>query len=102
MLIRLTTADMKTLAEQIKREFGNANVGHFANVFARLNHIVSSGVNRHIVILVASAMHLSWAAALLFAPLHTTGIQLVLDLSFGSHIIAAILCAAVSLAAVAA
>jgi hypothetical protein len=59
-------------------------------------------VNKYIVILIASAMHLSWAAALLFAPLHTTGIQLVLDLSFGSHIIAAILCAAVSLAAVAA
>jgi hypothetical protein len=34
--------------------------------------------------------------------LHTTGIELVLDLSFGSHIIAAIFCAAVSLAAVAA
>ena len=59
-------------------------------------------MNKYIVILIASAMHLSWAAALLFAPLHTTGIQLVLDLSFGSHIIAAILCAAVSLAAVAA
>src|SRR5262249_28521617 len=60
------------------------------------------GVNRYIVILIASAIHLSWAAALLFAPLHTTGIELLLDLSFGSHIIAAILCAAVSLAAVAA
>jgi hypothetical protein len=59
-------------------------------------------VNRHIVILIASAMHLSWAVALLFEPLHTTGIELVLDLSFGSHIIAAIFCAAVSLAAVAA
>src|SRR4030095_16544593 len=68
----------------------------------RFNHVASGGVNRHIVILIASAMHLSWAAALLFAPLHTTGIQLLLDLSFGSHIIAAILCAAVSLAAVAA
>ena len=68
----------------------------------RFNHVASGGVNRHIVILIASAMHLSWAAALLFAPLHTTGIELVLDLSFGSHIIAAILCAAVSLAAVAA
>jgi uncharacterized membrane protein len=68
----------------------------------RFNHVATGGMNRHIVILIASAMHLSWAAALLFAPLHTTGIQLVLDLSFGSHIIAAILCAAVSLAAVAA
>ena len=68
----------------------------------RFNHFAGGGVNRYIVILIASAMHLSWAAALLFAPLHTTGIQLVLDLSFGSHIIAAILCAAVSLAAVAA
>ena len=68
----------------------------------RFNHVASGGVNKHIVILIASAMHLSWAAALLFAPLHTTGIELVLDLSFGSHIIAAILCAAVSLAAVAA
>jgi hypothetical protein len=46
-------------------------------------------------------MHLSWAAALLFAPFHTTGIQLVLDLAFGSHIIAAMICAMVSLAAVA-
>jgi hypothetical protein len=63
---------------------------------------VSGGVNRHIVILIASAMHLSWAVALLFAPLHTTGIELVLGLSFGNHIIAAILCATVSLAAVAA
>jgi hypothetical protein len=71
-------------------------------VVVRLNHVASGGVNRHIVILIASAMHLSWAVALLFAPLHTTGIQLVLDLSFGSHFIAAILCAAVSLAAVAA
>jgi hypothetical protein len=71
-------------------------------VVVRFNHVASGGVNRHIVILIASAMHLSWAAALLFAPLHTTGIQLVLDLSFGSHIIAAILCAVVSLAAVAA
>jgi hypothetical protein len=71
-------------------------------VVVRFNHFAGGGVNRHIVILIASAMHLSWAAALLFAPLHTTGIQLVLDLSFGSHIIAAILCAAVSLAAVAA
>ena len=68
----------------------------------RFNHVASGDVNRHIVILIASAMHLSWAAALLFAPLHTTGIELVLDLSFGSHIIAAILCATVSLAAVAA
>ena len=68
----------------------------------RFNHFARGGVNRHIVILIASAMHLSWAAALLFAPLHTTGIELVLDLSFGSHIIAAIFCAAVSLAAVAA
>ena len=68
----------------------------------RFNHFAGGGVNRHIVILIASAMHLSWAAALLFAPLHTTGIQLVLDLSFGSHIIAAIVCAVVSLAAVAA
>jgi len=58
----------------------------------RFNHVASGGVNRHIVILIASAMHLSWAAALLFAPLHTTGIELVLDLSFGSHIIAAIFC----------
>jgi len=65
-------------------------------------HVASDGVNRYIVILIASAIHLSWAAALLFAPLHTTGIELLLDLSFGSHIIAAILCAAVSLAAVAA
>jgi len=64
----------------------------------RFNHVASGGVNKHIVILIASAMHLSCAAALL----HTTGIELVLDLSFGSHIIAAILCAAVSLAAVAA
>jgi len=71
-------------------------------VVVRFNHFARGGVNRHIVILIASAMHLSWAAALLFAPLHTTGIQLVLDLSFGSHIIAAILCAVVSLAAVAA
>jgi hypothetical protein len=71
-------------------------------VIVRFNHVASGGVNRYIVILIASAMHLSWAAALLFAPLHTTGIQLVLDLSFGSHIIAAIVCAAVSLAAVAA
>ena len=61
----------------------------------RFNHVASGGVNRHIVILIASAMHLSWAAALSFAPLHTTGIELVLDLSFGSHIIAAIFCAAV-------
>jgi hypothetical protein len=68
----------------------------------RFNHFFGGGVNKYIVILFASAMHLSWAAALLFAPLHTTGIQLVLDLSFGSHFIAAILCAAVSLAAVAA
>ena len=68
----------------------------------RFNHCARGSVNRHIVILIASAMHLSWAAALLFAPLHTTGIQLVLDLSFGSHIIAAIVCAVVSLAAVAA
>jgi len=58
----------------------------------RFNHFFGGGVNKYIVILIASAMHLSWAAALLFAPLHTTGIQLVLDLSFGSHIIAAILC----------
>jgi hypothetical protein len=71
-------------------------------VVVRFNHFAGGGVNRYIVILIASAMHLSWAAALLFAPLHTTGIQLVLDLSFGSHIIAAIVCAAVSLAAVAA
>ena len=68
----------------------------------RFNDVASRGVNRYIVILIASAMHLSWAVALLFAPLHTTGIELVLDLSFGSHIIAAIVCAAVSLAAVAA
>ena len=66
------------------------------------NQVASDGMNRNIVILLASAMHLSWAAALLFAPLHTTGIELVLDLSFGSHIIAAIFCAAVSLTAVAA
>jgi hypothetical protein len=94
----------ETLAQQIKREFETqtAKIGHFVNAVVRLNPIASSGVNRHIVILIASAMHLSWAGALLFEPLHTTGIQLVLDLSFGSHIIAAILCAAVSLAAVAA
>jgi hypothetical protein len=71
-------------------------------VVGRFNHCARRGVNKYIVVLIASAMHLSWAAALLFAPLHTTGIQLVLDLSFGSHIIAAILCAVVSLAAVAA
>jgi len=95
-------SDMKALAGEIKRELETqtSNIGYFANVVVRLNHIASSVVNRHIVILIASAMHLSWAAALLFAPLHTTGIQLVLDLSFGSHIIAAILCAAVSLSAV--
>ncbi|MBO0696024.1 MAG: hypothetical protein J2P56_07980, partial [Verrucomicrobia bacterium] len=95
---------MKTLAGQIKRELETqpASVGYFANLVVRLNHVTSRVVNGHIVILVASAMHLSWAAALLFAPLHTTGVQLLLDLSFGSHIIAAILCAAVSLAAVAA
>jgi hypothetical protein len=93
---------MKTLAERAKRELETPIANEIASVVVRLNHITSSGVNSHIVILVASAMHLSWAAALLFAPLHTTGIQLVLDLSFGSHIIAAILCAAVSLAAVAA
>jgi len=94
----------ETLAGQMKRELETqtANPRYFANVVERLNHIVSSVVNRHVVILIASAMHLSWAVALLFAPLHTTGIQLVLDLSFGSHIVAAILCAAVSLAAVAA
>jgi len=72
------------------------------NVVARLNHIASGNLNRSIVILIASAMHLSWAAALLFAPFHTTGIQLLLDLVFGSHVIAAMVCAAVSLAAVAA
>jgi hypothetical protein len=71
-------------------------------VVVRFNDVASRGVNRYIVILIASAMHLSWAVALLFAPLHTTGIELVLDLSFGSHIVAAIVCAAVSLAAVAA
>ena len=71
------------------------------NVVARPNHIASADLNRYIVIVIASAMHLSWAAALLFAPFHTTGIQLVLDLAFGSHIIAAMICAVVSLAAVA-
>jgi hypothetical protein len=71
-------------------------------VVVRFNHFARGVVNRHIVILIASAMHLSWAVALLFAPLHTTGIQLVLDLSFGSHIIAALFCAVVSFAALAA
>jgi hypothetical protein len=84
------------------RELKLSRFLEIGNVVVRFNHFARGGVNRHIVILIASAMHLSWAAALLFAPLHTTGIQLVLDLSFGSHIIAAILCAVVSLAAVAA
>jgi len=92
---------MKTFAEQTKRELGTRTANEITNVVVRLNHIASGGMNKHIVILLASAMHLSWAGALLFAPLHTTGIQLVLDLTFGSHIVAAILCAAVSLAAVA-
>ena len=91
-----TPGVMKILARQIQDQT------EIATVISRLNRIASVGMNRYLVILIASAMHLSWAAALLFAPLHTTGIQLVLDLVFGSHIIASILCAAVSLAAVAA
>jgi len=92
---------MKTFAEQTKRELETQTANGITSEVVRRNHIARDGVNKHIVILIASAMHLSWAAALLFAPLHTTGIQLVLDLTFGSHIIAAILCATVSLAAVA-
>ena len=42
------------------------------------------------IVVVSSLLHMSWGAALLFGPLHTTGIELILALALGHNIIAAI------------
>ena len=52
-----------------------------------------------LVIIAASVMHIAWGLALLFTPLHTTGIDLILQLCQGSNVAAGLVFIAAGLLA---
>lgn len=58
-------------------------------------------ISRNLIVVLCSLLHMSWGAALLFGPLHTTGIELILALALGNNIIAAIVLMAVASSALA-
>jgi len=53
-------------------------------------------ISKNMIVVLCSLLHMSWGAALLFGPLHTTGIELILALALGHNIIAAIALIAVA------
>lgn len=53
-------------------------------------------ISKNMIVVLSSLLHMSWSIALLFGPLHTTGIELILALALGHNIIAAIVLMAVA------